>query len=367
MMDTFTDLAREAGRTIHSKYTEEINMESHQRIIFVGAAAVIVALSIHGSALARDELRVPSLTAPFGAGITEQVIIFERLIAKKHPWLRLVAQESPGFVYNVKEMANNKKRFKTTTFWSSTGALWAADTAQKGFFAKPISRNNFRWIVTRSSNCIWFTTLDAKVKSIKDFGGRRVGLGRRSQTHWALFTSKAIQNGMGVNDAKLEYLGNNAGTSALLDGKVNVAVGLATITTDQSVVFPSGPVRKLAATGRPYFHIPIPKAAVMKVNKDLNAPFVSHNIANGKLPGQKGDLECMGDYVFMASHKDFPDELAYELTKVYLDIDTAAGKYLGGGKLYRRASMCIVPKGVDAHPASLKACKDYGIEPKILK
>ena len=335
----------------------------------VGQAAVMVVAAgvFSGTALARDEARIPSLTAPFGAGITEQVVIFERLIAKRHPWIRLVAQESPGFVYNVKEMANNKKRFKTTTFWSSTGALWAADTAQKGFFAKPISRNNFRWIVTRSSNCIWFTTLDAKIKSIKDFSGKRIGLGRRSQTHWALFTTKAIETGMGVRDAKLEYLGNHAGTSALLDGKVQVAVGIATITTDQSVVFPAGPVRKLAATGRPYFHIPIPKSATDKVNKELNSPFVAHNIAEGKLPGQKGNLECLGDYVFMASHKDFPDEYAYELTKVYLDIDTAAGKYLGGGKLYRRASMCIVPKGIEAHPASLKACKDYGIEPKILK
>ncbi|MGI9476109.1 MAG: TAXI family TRAP transporter solute-binding subunit [Hyphomicrobiaceae bacterium] len=337
------------------------------RRVATSASALTLAAAIAGTAQARDEVRVPSLTAPFGAGITEQVVIFERLIAKKHPWMRLVAQESPGFVYNVKEMANNKKRFKTTTFWSSTGALWAADTAQKGFFAKPIKRDNFRWVVTRSSNCIWFTTLDKNIKSIKDFSGKRIGLGRRSQTHWALFTSKAIENGMGVTDAKFEYLGNHAGTSALLDGKVQVAVGIATITTDQSVVFPAGPVRKLAATGRPYFHVPIPKSAVEKVNKDFNAPFVAHNIAEGKIPGQKGKLECMGDYVFMASHKDFPDDYAYELTKVYLEIDTAAGKYLGGGKLYRRASMCIVPKGIEPHPASLKACKDFGIEPKILK
>lgn len=342
-------------------------MEINTRSLGVGAMTLVVAGSLASAASARDEVRIPSLTAPFGAGVTEQVVIFERLIAKRHPWVRLVAQESPGFVYNVKEMANNKKRYKTTTFWSSTGALWAAETAQKGFFAKPIARDQFRWLVTRSSNCIWFTTLDSKIKSISDFGGKRVGLGRRSQTHWALFTTKAIQNGMGVTDAKLEYLGNNAGTSALLDGKVQVAVGLATITTDQTVVFPAGPIRKLAATGRPYFHIPIPKTAVDKVNKAFNAPFVSHNIAEGKIPGQKGKLECMGDYVFMASHKDFPDEYAYELTKVYLDIDTAAGKYLGGGKLYRRSSMCIVPKGIDPHPASLKACKDYGIEPKILK
>lgn len=334
----------------------------------VAAAALAAAVfAFAAPADARDEVRVPSLTAPFGAGITEQVVIFERLIAKQHPWVRLVAQESPGFVYNVKEMAKNKKRYKTTTFWSSTGALWAADTAQKGFFPKRIPVDNFRWIVTRSSNCIWFTTLDPKIKSIKDFSGKRIGLGRRSQTHWALFTTKAIQDGAGVKDANLQYLGNHAGTTALLDGKVDVAVGLATITKDQKVVFPSGPVRKLAATGRDFYHIPIPNDVTNKVNDVLKAPFVAHRMEAKKLPNQNETLDCLGDYAFMASHKEFPDEVAYELTKVYLEIDNAAGKYLGGGKLYRRASMCIVPKGIQPHPASLKACKDFGIEPTILK
>lgn len=316
---------------------------------------------------AEDEVRIPSLSAPFGAGITEQVVIFERLIAKRHPWVRLIAQESPGFVYNIKEMASNKKRYKTTTFWSSTGGLWAARTAQKGFFAERIDTSVFRWLVTRSSNCIWFGSLNPKIKSIKDFSGKKIGLGRRSQTHWALFTSKAIQVGMGVKDANLEYLGNNAAMSAMLDGRVDVAVMLATMTTDQKVVFPAGPVRKLAATGRKYYHIPIPKSAVDKVNSQLDAPFVSHTLAPNKAPKQPNPVECIGDYVFMAAHKDFPDKLAYELTKVYLEIDDSAGKYLGGGKLYRKESMCIVPKGIDPHPASLKACKDMGQTPKILK
>ena len=331
------------------------------------AALATAALAIAAPAQARDEVRVPSLTAPFGAGITEQVVIFERLIANRHPWLRLVAQESPGFVYNIKEMANNKKRHETTTIWSSTGGIWAAETAQEGFFSEAISGDNFRWIVTRSSNCIWFTTLDPDIKSIHDFSGKRIGLGRRSQTHWALFTTKAIEDGMGVTDAKIQYLGNHAATTALLDGKVDVAVGLATITQDQTVVFPSGPVRKLAATGREFYNIPIPNAATEKVNETLNAPFVAHRMAPGMLPNQPEAFDCLGDFVFMAAHPTFPDELAHEITKVYLDIDDEAGKYLGGGKLYRRSSMCIVPRGIEAHPAALQSCKDFGVEPTILK
>jgi TRAP-type uncharacterized transport system substrate-binding protein len=341
-------------------------MQFRKSILATSVSALAAIGVMAGAAQARDEVRVPTLTAPFGAGIMEQIVIFERLIAKRHPWVRLVAQESPGFVYNIREM-ENPKRHKTTTFWSSTGGLWAAETAQKGFFPKPIPRDDFRWIVTRSSNCFFFATFDPTIKTIKDFSGKKIALGRRSQTHWGLFTNKAIEVGYGVKDAKLEYLGNNVGISALLDGRVDVAAMGATMTADQKVVFPSGTVRKIAATGRKYYNIPIPRAAVEKINKDLKAPFVSHRLAPNKLPNQPAELECLGDYVFQASHKTFPDDVAHALTTVFLEIDTEAGKYLGGGKLYRRASMCVVPAGVKPHPASIKACRDFGIEPTILK
>lgn len=341
-------------------------MKFSKVILSTGVSALAVLGVMAGSAQARDEVRVPTLTAPFGAGIMEQIVIFERLIAKRHPWVRLVAQESPGFVYNIREM-ENKKRHKTTTFWTSTGGLWAAETAQKGFFPKPISRDDFRWIVTRSSNCFFFATFDPTIKSIKDFSGKKIALGRRSQTHWGLFTTKAIEDGMGVKDAKLEFLGNNVGIAALLDGRVDVAAMGATMTADQSVVFPSGTVRKIAATGRKYYNIPISRAAVQKINKDLKAPFVSHRLKPNKLPNQPAELDCLGDYVFQASHKTFPGDVVHALTTVFLDIDTEAGKYLGGGKLYRRASMCVVPLGIEPHPAALKACKDFGVEPTILK
>lgn len=332
------------------------------------AIAGVIALATQlGAATAEiEEVRVPTLSAPFGAGITEQAVIFERLIAKRHPWLRLVAQETPGFVYNIREMASNAKRYDTTAFWSSTGAIWAGHTAQEGFFDKAYPRDNFRWLVSRSTNCIWFTTTDPEIKSISDFSGKRLGVGRRSQTHWALFPEKAIRDGAGVNDAKFEYLGNNAGTAALLDGKADVSVGLATITADQSVVFPTGPIKKLVASERDFYNVPITKEQVEKVNETLDAPFVANKMKAGSIPGSDGELECMGDYIFLAVHKEFPDELAYEITKVYLDIDREAAKYLGAGELYQRENMCIVPKGIEAHPASLKACEDYGIEPEIM-
>lgn len=328
---------------------------------------VIAVLLLAPAAMARDEVRVPALTAPYGTGLNEEAIIFERLIAKKHPWLRVIAQESPGFVYNVQEMGTNKKRWKTTVTWSSTGAFWAGNTKQEGFFAKRIPSDDFRWLVTRTSTCIFFGALDDKIKSIKDFAGKKIGMGLRSQTHWGLFATRAIQYGMGVKNASLDYLGPNPATAAMLDRRVNAAVLLSYMPADLSFISVSPPMRKLEASGRKYHFISIPQAATDKINKGMNGVFVTHKLPANSMPNQTKPLECMGDFVFMAAHKSFPDDIAYQITKVYLDINVSAGKYIGGGKLYTRKSICTIPPGIKPHPAAIKACKDEGVGPYYMK
>ena len=139
--------------------------------------------------------------------------------------------------------------------------------------------------MTRSSNCIWFTTLDEKIKSIKDFSGKRVGLGRRSQTHWALFTSKAIQDGSGVTGRKsCSISATMPPPPRCLTAKVDVAVGSCHDHQGPDRGVPIRPGPQAGATGRKFYHIPIPNAVTEKVNKALNAPFVAHRMAEGKFP-----------------------------------------------------------------------------------
>ena len=104
-----------------------------------------------------------------------------------------MAQESPGFVYNIKEMANNKKRHETTTIWSSTGGIWAAESAQEGFFKESIAADNF----PLDRDPLVELHLVHHARPGHQVHQRFLGQARRcrppSQTHWALFTTKAIQ------------------------------------------------------------------------------------------------------------------------------------------------------------------------------
>ena len=311
----------------------------------------------------REMKRVPVLTTKFGAGTFEQIVAFERLVAERHPWLRLVAQESPGYVYNLNEMTSQKKRETTSLAMSSTGAVWAAQTGQKGFFPKPLPVEKLRWIMTRSANCLWFITTNPEIKSVKDFSGKKIGMGLRSQTHPGLFATRMIEEGAGVRDAELEYLGSAGGLTALADGRVEVAAVVANLTSDASLVLPTAALRRFQSSGREYHNVNFPKVMVDRVNTAVGSPFVSLTIPAGSFPKQSEPIDCLADFTIMISHEEFPDELAYEVTKAMVGINEATAKYIGAGKLYRRDNMCIAPpwKG-KPHPGSAKACRDLGLE-----
>ena len=51
-------------------------MKFRNTILTTGVSALAVLGVMAGSAQAREEVRVPTLTAPFGAGIMEQIVIF---------------------------------------------------------------------------------------------------------------------------------------------------------------------------------------------------------------------------------------------------------------------------------------------------
>jgi hypothetical protein len=59
---------------------------------------------------------VTILLCPLGCGPTEGDTILGGLIARKDPNLILRAQETPGYVYNLREMGMNKARWKNTVF-----------------------------------------------------------------------------------------------------------------------------------------------------------------------------------------------------------------------------------------------------------
>jgi TRAP-type uncharacterized transport system substrate-binding protein len=98
-----------------------------------------------------------------------------------------------------------------------------------------------------------------------------------------------------------------------------------------------------------------------KLNDELGSPFVNMTMPANSLDGQEEPVSCLADFTIMIGHANFPDEMAYEITKSMADIGTDTAKYIGAGKLYRRETICSTPPGIEPHPGSVRACKDMGL------
>jgi TRAP-type uncharacterized transport system substrate-binding protein len=344
-----------------------------KRRSFIAAIAAVPGAGISVPALAqkkRAEVRVPFLQYPLGGG-WEGYIIFDRYVAERHPWLRPVQQETAGYVFNLQVMSRDKKLQRTATFGTTTLAIHLAETGYQPYFTKPLSADDFRHLYGEYMlGQSWFVTLDPKIKTVEDLRGRSIGIGLKTQTHWGGAVDFMLRHGYGItsDNTKINHLGPVRALDALLDGQT--AAGLLSVNTEvNQKLFMVGPtVTRIAAVGKTYHMIPWPRDVVNKVALKTGFPIYAVTIPAKTLPNQPEPFEIYADIGTRSVHKDFPDELAYELTKAFIEIGPKAGAFSALGQLWTR-EMMVSPFSFDwkhrdkIHPGAQRAFVEAGMWP----
>ncbi|MGF1608715.1 MAG: TAXI family TRAP transporter solute-binding subunit [Kiloniellales bacterium] len=312
---------------------------------------------------ARDEVRVPFLQYPLGGG-WEGFIIFDRFVAQNHEWLRPVQQETGGYVHNLKVMATDKNLQKTATFGSSTGAIYLAENAYKPFFPEPLPCDDFLHLFGEYMlGQVWLVTFDENIKKVEDLKGQPIGVGLKTQTHWGGLLSFVLDKayGMTYDNAPLQSLGPVKALDALFDGKVKAAMLSCNVNVPPVTKIQVGPtVTRIAASGRSYHMLEWPPDIINKLVKDTGVPLYSVELPPNTLPNQPEPFNIFADIGTRSVHKDFPEELAYELTKAFIEIGPKAGAMSTIGQLWTPQTM-VSPFAFDwtykdnIHPGAKKA------------
>ena len=327
------------------------------------------AIGMVRTAEAQQTVKIVSLLhSPIGAGGLEGFVVLGNIIAKENSLLVLQIQETPGYLYNIREMAKNKNRWKNTVFATEDTIIqfsFAGNRPElKEFYPEEIKikwKLLFGWAWATHGG--WFVTFDPKIKTPADFKGKRVGLGLRTQSDWGADARILLETGYGITakNCNLRHMSPNAAIEAMIDGKLDVAAaGMVTEATGKIIV-PAGAMLLMQASGRKIHYISIDKNVVDKVNKKYESSYMTFNIPKGKFKDQEEDILTVADRVYIASHPDFPEELAYETVKMVFKLREKAGAVHPLWKLANDETMIHGLTEENVHPGALRALKEAGI------
>ncbi len=347
--------------------------KDHKGKWFLAALGMLVSIAMlfgfAPTAQAKDKKPsiVSILVCPLGCGPLEGDTILGGLIARKDPNLILRAQETPGYVYNLREMGMNQRRWKNTIFGTEDDMLDFAPLGGSGpfkeFFPKPI-KTKFKLLYGEAwwTQGHWWVTFNPKLKTIADLKGKKLGIGLRTQSDWGMNAIMDLQYGYGITpkNTKIFYLGPAKEVEELLDGKVDAIVMGMGAEPHMKHWLVAGPMRNLEASGRKLYYIGMEPSVLQKLNKKFGTSYMAITVPPGTLPGQTKPLVVGADRGYKACQANFPPDLAYKLVMSVAKYGPQMGKLHGLWKIWSPELMVGGLTEQNANPGAIKAYKELG-------
>jgi len=338
------------------------------------AALAVAALPLALVANAHAQKMVPVLTCPLGCGLPETYTVLAAQMARGGSEILPVAQETPGFMYNVRAMAD-KKTWKNTIFGTEDTVIQAAfqggTPAMKRYVPEPI-RIKFKLLYGEGlvAQGKFFVTLDPNIKSVADFKGKRVSIGLPTQSDWGMVADLLLEHSYGITkeNTDIRYVTPPVMIQQLIDGNTDVALTALITNADSDIWWTNSLTSKLAASGKTIQYIPVTKEAIDILNKKFDMTLITLIVPAGSLPDQKKDFMVGGNRIYAAVHPEFSDDVAYEMVKSVAKYGPKLRE--SGQGIWRFWSPSNMVAGLsedNAHPGAIKAFKELGWWEKRLK
>jgi TRAP transporter TAXI family solute receptor len=313
------------------------------------------------SAPTGEDVRIPMLGATFGTGTYNFLVALERLSAD-HPWMHLIATETPGYLWNTEELVKKDNRWENTIIGSGTDTILMGKMGMEPFFSEPLppAVDDLKVLATFQVTNYALATTDPNIKSVYDLDGKKVGLGRTTQISWGVKPTLMIE-AAGV-DADLEYVGSGPSMEALLDGRVDAAHAQFYSDGAFEIINPHSNIAKLAASGKDYHFFGYPEEVLEKAAADTGLEFLPRPVPAGTLEGQDEDLLGCHHTSTLWVHQSFPDDTAAEFARFMMENYKEFPKFTAGAKTAVPATFVYSFKETQFHPAAAKVYQDeYGL------
>jgi uncharacterized protein len=334
-----------------------------RRLIVLAAAGM--ALLPSAPARAQGPI-IPMLLCPFGCGNTEGYAVLGNLMARGGSSVTLAPQETPGYMYNIRAMAE-PRRWKNTVFGTEDTIVLLAPHGGKEeikeFLPEPVTVP-FKLLF---GEAFWgqgkfYVSLDQNLKTPADLKGKRIALGLRTQSDFGFFARLILEYGYGVTPktADIRHVTPDTAVQQVIDNAADAAVvafGTNPSYTEWNI---GGPLRKLEAAGKKINYIGVDKASIDKVNDRWGTGFLIAEIKPGILPTQDKPFTSALNRGYIAAHPDLPNEVAHGLVMAVAKYGPEMGKLNALWKLWSSEMMLHGLSEDNVHPGAKQAYVELG-------
>lgn len=330
------------------------------------AAALAAGTVTSGAALA--ETVVPMLACPLGCGAVQTNTVLAARMARDGSEVLPAAQETPGYMYNVRAMAE-ENRWKTTVFGTEDMVIQAAFQGGRPELADfmpvkiPIK---FQLLYGEGvpAQGKFFVTFDESINSIEDLKGKRVSIGLPTQSDWGMAASLLLEYGYGITaeNTEIHVVTPAVMIQELIDGNTDAALTALFTNADQDIWWTNDLTSKLDATGKPIKYLSMSKEAIDAVNETFGMSMLQVTVPGGTLPDQTEDFTAGAIRAYQGVHPDFPEDVAYQLVMaVHKHGPALRESGQGFWKFWSPATMIAGLTEETAHPGAIRAYKELGI------
>ena len=325
-------------------------------------ARFALSLALAGAAAAaaaqtRAPVTLTHLTAPAGIGEYEWGLSIDRIFAKHSKWLRQRSQPTQGYLYNLRHALETPGNWSTLVINMDPVSPWLAAKKQPPF-ENGMGKLELRGLMNATWPVWLLVTQSEGVKTVRDLAGRRVALGPKAGT--ATLMMEETLKAAGVFDSiKLQYLSFADITNGLLDGTIDVGLANLWMNGASNRIGPTQGIINLQASGKPFRYVIIERGVLDKTRNERGVPYRILDIPNATLPLQTQAMAAYANPDYVAVHKDFAEDAAYEYVRLVIQHLDDVNKTGGIASIFTRE---FLPYGIDnLHPGAARAYREAGL------
>ncbi|MFT6301802.1 MAG: TRAP transporter TAXI family solute receptor [Granulosicoccus sp.] len=307
---------------------------------------VVVASLLSSPVILAADLNLSIGSCPVGCTAYTWSAGIAEVINKNVEGVRVTAEETKGYVANIKLMQKDQIEISMATSLSSYQAYAASgpyEGSEKGAILS--------WMAIAPVAMHVITLKDGPVQSLADLKGKRVGMGQPGGV--SMLDADAMMNVLGLTpdtDFKPFRIRLGGMADGLADGNLDAALWNGS--------FPLPPVVKLTA-GREIQLIPISDEFFDKMRAEY-PPYFRLSIPGGLYKGVDEPTPTFGLANGMVLSKDVPEDIVYNMTKaIFENLEGLKAVHPAFGRVSKES--VLNGFGAPLHPGALKYYREIGV------